>query len=159
MIARAPTPPVRPKRAAGGGAPKAAAGTPNAAVMVNIHYRPSVPTLRPKAECICAGPNALVIGSRIVGEGSKRGTTCDATLCMACGTIRPIGAAFDHYHHALAHFWTEWGWHMGIGQRLVEFADLSTSSDFESFMALRSGYSPEETRALGMRRSKKRRRR
>jgi hypothetical protein len=112
-----------------------------------IHYQPKYPPIRAKAECKCAGPDALVIGNRIVSEGRKNSITCDAILCMACGTIKPMEAEFDHYHHALAHFWAEWGWNRAIGIRLKEFADLSTSNDFESFCALRSGMSPADCAA------------
>lgn len=112
-----------------------------------IHYRPTISALRPKAECKCDGPDALVLNNRIERVGRRNVINCDAMLCMACGTIKPVAAEFVHYHHALGHFWAEHGWHRGIGMKLVELADLSTGNDFESFMALRSGMSPADCAA------------
>lgn len=114
---------------------------------VTIHYQPTIPPLRPKAQCQCEGAHALVVNQRIEKVKRRNAIVCDARLCMACGTIQPVAVEYRHYHDALADFWKEHGWHRGIGMRLTELADLSTSSRFESYMALQAGMSPEEAAA------------
>ncbi len=121
---------------------------PTAQPITTVHYQPTIPALRPKAECKCGGEHALVVGTRIERVGRRNVTNCDAKLCMACGTIKPIAGEYRHYHDALSDFWREHGWHRAIGMRLMELADLSTATRFQSYMALQAGMSPEESDQL-----------
>ena len=112
--------------------------------LVEIHLNPTIPAgIVPAEACKHQGPHRLVIGGRLV----KGGTTCDATICLACGTIEPVAAQYRHYWHALNAFWAKFGWHKTIGPRLSEFADVSTGAREESFFALIHGLAPEELSA------------
>jgi hypothetical protein len=114
---------------------------------IAVHYMKKAPALRPAKGCQHGGSDALVIGSRIEKVGRRNRITCDAMLCMSCGTIRPIAGTYRHYHDALSDFWREFGWNRELGMRIAELADLSTGTRFESYMALATGMSPKDLRA------------
>lgn len=112
---------------------------------VDVHYQPIIPgEVTPAVECKHGGMHSLVVNNRIEGEGASAGIRCDALLCLACGGIIPF-LEYRHYWDALSDFWTEHGWHRGLGARLSLFAELGGLTPVEQFFALHSGLSPEET--------------
>lgn len=123
---------------------RATAGTSHP-VVANVHYQPTIPPLADQKKCKCGPEHTLVYGMRLVPAAKGRGASIPeltANICLACGTIQDRAGKFAHWWHALSVFWKEWGWHRGIGGRLIEFADRFTHDKIESFNALAHGFPP-----------------
>ncbi len=107
---------------------------------VKIFYRPTLPDFAPgDAGCRHDGAWDLTLGGRIV----KHQWTVDAVFCMRCGSFHVVSAEYIDWADAFADLWTEFGWHAGIGRRLMDFAELMAGGSGFRTALLLAGHNPD----------------